>query len=50
MIGEEDLILQVPYSTSVVCKSTDGLLFVMKSVDFFRKLKSNEESWRVIML
>ena len=48
MFGEEDVLVERPYTTSVTCMSNTGSCYAMKSSEFFRKLKGNEESWKAI--
>ena len=48
MFGEEDVIRERPYTTSVTCKSNTGSVFCWKSTEFFRRMKSNEESWKYV--
>jgi CRP-like cAMP-binding protein len=41
MFGEEDVVQERNFSSTVVCRSNQGLLFC--------KLKGNEECWRIIL-
>ena len=50
MFGDEDVLADRPSSTSVFCKSNSGDVFCIKNTEFFRKLKSNAESWKIIVL
>ena len=50
MIGEEDVLTQRPYSTTITCKSNTGELLSMRSSEFFKKLKPNLDCWKVIVL
>jgi len=49
MFGEDDVIFERPYSSTMICRSNFGVLFCMKSAEFYRKLKSNDESWKIIL-
>jgi hypothetical protein len=42
MFGEEDILSNRFYTTSVACKSEIGSLFCIKDTEFFRKLKPNK--------
>jgi hypothetical protein len=48
IFGEEDAVFERPYSTSVICRSNQGFVFMIKSAEFTKKMRGNEESWRVI--
>jgi hypothetical protein len=48
MIGEEDASQSRLYSTSCACKSLIGVLLVIKTTDFFFRVKPNEETWSYI--
>lgn len=50
MFGEEDILSNRAYTTTVVCKSNYGDVFCIKNAEFFRKLKTNNESWKLIVL
>ena len=50
MFGEEDILSNRNYSTTVVCKSSIGDVFCIKNAEFYRKLKINIESWKIIVL
>ncbi len=50
LFGEEDVISQRHYSTTVVCKSKVAEVFAIKSDEFTKKFKSNIESWGIILL
>lgn len=49
MFGEDDVIHQRAYSQTVICRSGLGIVFCMKASEFFRKLKANEECWKIIL-
>ena len=48
MLGEEDVLEERAYTTTVTCISNTGSCYAMKAAEFFRKLKGNEESWKII--
>ena len=50
MFGEEDVYSERTYTTSVTCKSNVGDVFCIKNTEFFRKLKPNHDSWKIIVL
>jgi hypothetical protein len=50
MFGEEDILSNRNYTTTVSCKSNTGDVFCIKNNEFFRKLKTNSESWKIIVL
>lgn len=49
MFGEEDALRNRNYTCSVACKSNFGEVFCIKSAEFNRKLKVNNESWKIII-
>jgi len=49
MFGEDDVIHERPHSQTVICRSNQGVVFCMKTLEFFRKLKANEECWKIIL-
>ncbi|CDW81071.1 UNKNOWN [Stylonychia lemnae] len=49
MFGEDDVVHERPYSQTIICRSNTGLTFAMRANEFFRKLKSNEECWKIIL-
>ncbi|CDW72825.1 UNKNOWN [Stylonychia lemnae] len=50
LLGEEDVISQRHYTTSVTCKSNFGEVYCIKNTDFIKKLKANSESWKIVLL
>lgn len=50
MLGEEDAIQGKVYSTSASCKSNEGEVFCIKTDEFLKKIKANDESWKIILL
>jgi len=49
MVGEEDVLGQRAYSTTVKCHSEHGVLYSIKSSEFHRLIKANLESWSVLL-
>jgi hypothetical protein len=49
MFGDDDVVQERPYTSTVVCRSNQGTVFCIKSHEFFRKLRSNEECWKIIL-
>lgn len=51
LLGEEDVLSHNrPYTTSLTCKSNHAELFCIKADEFLRKMKSNSESWKTVIL
>ncbi len=50
MFGDEDVLANRNYTTTVACKSNTGDVFCIKNTEFFRKLKSNNDSWKIIVM
>lgn len=50
MFGEEDVLSNRNYTTTVTCVSKVGDVFCIKNNEFFRKLRANTESWKIIVL
>eukprot|EP00347_Sterkiella_histriomuscorum_P024025 403332565 len=50
LLGEEDIIAQRNYSTTVTCKSNVGEVYCIKSQEFVKKIKVNPESWKIVIL
>ena len=48
MFGEEDVLKNRNYECSVTCKSNLGEIFCIKNIEFNRKLKTNNDSWKII--
>lgn len=48
MFGEDDVVLSRPYSSTITCRSNQGVIFCMKDQEFFRKIKVNDECWKII--
>jgi hypothetical protein len=49
MFGEDDVIFERNYTTSIICRSNLGQVFAIKVQEFFRKLKANDECWKIIV-
>lgn len=49
MFGEEDVLAERNYSSTVVCKSNTAEAYCIKNAEFFRKMKANNESWKIIV-
>lgn len=50
MFGEEDVICDRKYTTTVTCKSKTGDLFCIPNSDFVRRLKALPDSWKIVVL
>ncbi|CDW72769.1 UNKNOWN [Stylonychia lemnae] len=51
LLGEEDVLSNNRrYTTNVTCSSIQGEIFCIKSDEFHRRVKSNNESWKVVIL
>lgn len=49
MFGENDVIFERNYTTSIICRSNLGQVLCIKVGEFLRKLKANEECWKIIV-
>ena len=49
MLGQEDVIDERSYTTTVKCLSTEGALFSIKTQEFIRKLGNDERTWNIIL-
>ena len=49
MLGQEDVINERNYTTSVKCLSAEGALFSIKRQEFIHKLGNDERTWDVIL-
>lgn len=49
IFGEEDVLSERNYTKTVVSKSDKGLLYCMKAAEFYRRLKANDECWKIIL-
>jgi len=49
MLGQEDVILQRNYTTSVVCLSTSGSLYYIEKKDFLSKMQKKDVVWDKIL-
>ena len=47
--GEEDVVNERPYTSTVFCRSDTAVVFCIKKEEFFRKLKQNADCWSVIL-
>ena len=48
MLGQEDVINERNYTTTVKCLSTEGALFSIRTEEFVHKLGSDERVWNII--
>ena len=48
MIGEEDATAMRNYTTSVKCVSMEGEVLAIKTIDFYQRVKTNDETWNYI--
>ena len=48
MFGEEDVIRERNYTTTVKCTSTVATLFVIKVDEFFLRFQRDEKTWKII--
>ena len=48
MMGVEDASIMQNYSKSLKCRSQKGVLLVMSVQDFQQRVKTNEETWKII--
>ena len=49
MFGEEDVINERAYTTSVKCITATGSVYCIKSEEFFQRLGRDEKTWRKIV-
>lgn len=49
MFGEDDIVHSRPFTSSIICRSHQGTVFCIKSSEFFRKLRANDECWKIII-
>jgi len=47
MFGDDDLLFNRPYSSSVVCRSSGGTLLKINGAELLKKMRANEECWRL---
>lgn len=47
-MGEEDVLGERNYTNTVTCISNTAQCYAMRMSEFIKKLKGNEESWKVI--
>ena len=48
MIGEEDAVVMRNYTTTVRCVTYEGELLAIKTIDFYQRVKTNDDSWYYI--
>ena len=48
MFGEEDVLNERAYTKTLVCRSSNGIAYSMKAAEFIKKLKPNDECWKII--
>lgn len=49
MFGEDDIVAERNYTSAVFCRSNQGFVFCIKTIEFFRKLRPNDECWKIIL-
>jgi hypothetical protein len=49
MIGEEDIINNRNYTTTVRCLSTNATLLFIKAEEFIMKFGKDEKTWKMII-
>ena len=48
LFGEEDVIAEREFTTTVTCKSNTGKVYRMRIAEFFRRIKGNDACWKII--
>ena len=48
VFGEDDMIAERNYSSSLVCNANGSQLYAMSKSEFFRIFKSNAEAWKLM--
>jgi len=48
MFGEEDVVNDRKYTTTVRCTSTVASLFAIKKEEFFNRFQRDDKSWKII--
>lgn len=49
MFGDDDLVFERPHSSTVICRSNIGAVYCMRGNEFFKKLRANEDCWKIIL-
>ena len=49
MFGDDDLVFERPYSSTLICRSNVGVVFCMRACEFFKKLRGNDDCWKLIL-
>ena len=49
MFGEEDVINERFYTTTVICSSSTGVLYCIKADEFLAKFKSSSRTWKALV-
>ena len=49
MLGQEDVINERNYTTTVKCLSSEGSLYSIKTQEFIHKFGKEERVWKIIL-
>ncbi len=47
LFGDDDVFFDRPYSSTLICRSTEGLVIQMNGPELLKKMRSNDECWRI---
>ena len=47
IFGDDDILFDRPYSSTIVCRSNNGIVIQMNGPELLKKMKGNEECWRI---
>ena len=48
MLGQEDVIAKREHTTSVICKSSNGAVFVCNSEAFYHLMSKDDKAWKIL--
>jgi CRP-like cAMP-binding protein len=47
LFGDDDVLFDRPHSSTIICRSSSGVLISINGIELIKKMKSNEECWRI---
>ncbi len=47
MFGDDDIFFDRPYNSTIICRSTVGVVIQMNGPELLKKMRGNEECWKI---
>lgn len=47
IFGDEDILAERPYTSTIICRSNNGVVIQMNGPELLKKMRANDDCWRI---